>query len=204
MLGGQPRRAAHPARIPFVHTDKGLALAPDTADELEVVGWIYAFNRHLRTAGSWAPTSRTLDPTFTYEPVDGSAPTPADIAQARALYADELRDRFKDPQLAAAVRTNTASTVPLVSGYIHNAATLLILFAFLTSAYLATLAVLHLRRRQHAATSGRCTTCLYDRRGLTPESPCPECGARATTCPVCGRGPFMETTCPDCGVPTNA
>jgi hypothetical protein len=44
------------------------------------------------------------------------------------------------------------------------ASALLILFAL-------PFTIRRLRRR-----AGRCTTCGYDRRGLTPDAPCPECG----------------------------
>jgi hypothetical protein len=34
------------------------------------------------------------------------------------------------------------------------------------------------RHRQHA---GQCLTCGYDRRGLSPDAPCPECGQLAAS-----------------------
>jgi hypothetical protein len=47
----------------------------------------------------------------------------------------------------------------------------------LVLAVVATLALLRLDRPERWRRAGRCFACGYDRRGIAPESPCPECGA---------------------------
>src|SRR5262245_20503685 len=45
------------------------------------------------------------------------------------------------------------------------------------TAALVALAAIPPALRRHRRRAGRCTTCGYDRHGLTPDAPCPECGS---------------------------
>lgn len=169
------RGGYHPPRVGIVKSEAGLALAGD--DDADMVGMVLCFNLRPRAWGTWAATYRPLDPQVDFMPVGNFEPDAKELAQIRALYADWLEASWHDPELASVVRANvTGRSVPIISGYIHNAVTSLVAAAFIASVSCCVVAGYRRGRSVRRTSAGHCPMCDYDLAATPPGAECPECG----------------------------
>lgn len=172
---------SHPPSFPLRGTSDGLAIIQEdeAAQPEEIVGEAVVWGRRRQISGAWAATARTVSHSLKVYLNDGSSPTPEEVAKLRPVVADALAQDWGDTELADLLRAGDGSTSrPIISGYIHNAATLGLLAAlFWSMAWIPERR--RAARRDLARSRGLCAACSYDLTGL-PTGRCPECGSPTT------------------------
>ncbi len=122
--------------------------------------------------GVWAPTS--FRRTISFDFVANGTVSADQLAEARSQIASRVAGWGGHVTIADVVNGTRSITLsrPIWFGYLHNAASLLLLVALVLSSH----RVGSLVRRHFRIAADICPRCRYSRVGIFGDVPCPECG----------------------------